>query len=195
MQPNFFLVGAPKCGTTALASYLRDHPQIFMTDPKEPYFLGEELRPFARLLGIHTESDYENLYASANPRNHRIAGEASTLYLSSRSALVNISHKYPEAKLVAMVRNPIDAAYAFHMQMFLTLHEPVSDFEHAWDLQESRAAGKDLPDACKVPRLLQYREVAAFGTQLEQLFQIFEPKRVLVLPFDEFFLSSKVVVK
>ena len=187
MSPNFFLIGGPKCGTTALARYLSDHPSVFLTEPKEPYYLAEDLRPMASsLFGIRTDDDYDRLFAAADPDRHNAVGEATTLYLSSPSAAQAIAGRYPDARLIAMVRDPVEVAAAYHMQMTVTFRDDVEDFATAWDACDSRRAGAEVPPACKVPRMLWYDEIPRFGRQLDRWHRHFPAEQLLVLSFDDF---------
>src|SRR5271166_3936636 len=91
--PDFFIVGQPKSGTTALYEILRCHPQIYMPDLKEPVFLASDLRAGLRRGTVRarpqTLEDYLSLFAPAGLEQR--AGEASALYLWSRTAAANIA--------------------------------------------------------------------------------------------------------
>ena len=83
MKPNFFIIGAPKSGTTALYQYLSSHPNIYMCTPKEPHYFSNELNGVAF---VKTLDEYQNLFKGKN-KNHKIIGEASVWYLYSENAL------------------------------------------------------------------------------------------------------------
>ncbi|MDX1963155.1 MAG: sulfotransferase domain-containing protein, partial [Pirellulales bacterium] len=141
--PTFYLAGAPKCGTTSLAAYLATHPKVCLPAPKEPFFWCDDL-PWMRefLLGARYEESYLRLYANKSPG--QLACDATTMYLYSDCALRNLAAAVPQAKLVLMFRNPVDVAYAYHMQMLNAFQESEPDFESAWDLQTERAKGRGL---------------------------------------------------
>lgn len=181
-KPNFFIVGAPKSGTTALSEYLRRHPRIFMSRPKEPFFFCSD---FPRLPGPKSLDEYLSLFAGVSSEALAI-GEASTLYLFSEVAIDRIQAFDPAAQIVVMLRNPIDLAPAFHSQLCYETLEDVSEFETAWRLQAERLEGGRLPRRCLEPKLLQYRAVASLGSQVERLLDRFPREQVLVLWFDEF---------
>ena len=111
-RPDFFIVGAPKCGTTALYEYLRQHPAVFMPFHKEPLFFGDDL---TRRYGRLTLHDYMRLFKDAKPGQR--VGEASAWYLYSRSAAAEIKAYAPDAQIIVMVRNPVDMMYAEHSQV------------------------------------------------------------------------------
>ncbi len=186
-KPNFFIVGAPKCGTTALYEYLRRHPHIFMPQIKEPHFFATDLGAYPM---VKTEKDYAALFAEAR-REHLRVGEASVYYLRSAVAASGIRAFDPGAKIIAMVRNPVDMAYSLHSQLLYVSEETVRDFETAWRLQERRRHRLDVPPACRAPLLLQYEQLCRLGTQTRRLLSIFPPAQVRLIVFDDFIASPR----
>jgi hypothetical protein len=182
VKPNFFIVGAPKCGTTALFEYLRSHPGIFLPRVKEPHFFATDLGSYP---AIKTLDAYQALFQGAGPHQPRI-GEASVYYLRSTTAAANIRQYQPDARLIAMFRNPVDMLHSFHSQLLYVAEETVEDFETAWRMQERRAAGLDLPRGSRGAFLLQYRELGRFGTQVERVLASFPPSQLKVILFDDF---------
>jgi Sulfotransferase domain len=187
--PNLFIVGAPKCGTTALYEYLRQHPNIFMSKVKEPHFFARDLAPYPR---IKTLEDYTDLFAECTAQHLRI-GEASVYYLRSTNAIANIHAFNPEARIIAMFRNPVEMVYSLHSQLLYVGEETVRDFETAWRLQERRSRGLDLPPRSRGAFLLQYREAAQFGTQTERLLAIFPRDQVKLILYDDFTSATQQV--
>jgi hypothetical protein len=186
-KPNFFIVGAPKCGTTALYEYLRRHPRIFMPKLKEPHFFATDLGGYPV---VETEQEYAALFAEAG-REHLKVGEASVYYLRSGVAASGIRAFDPGAKIIAMVRNPVDMAQSLHAQLLYVSDETVSDFEAAWRLQERRRQSLDVPTACRAPSLLQYEQLCRLGTQIQRLLSIFPPAQVKLIVFDDFIASPR----
>lgn len=185
MKPNLFVIGAPKCGTSALCAYLAERPDVLISDPKEPFFLCFDYPHLRRQHFLEDEADYLALFAAADPARHRIVGEGSTNYLRSQVAVAEALKLSPDAKFIAMLRNPIDVAHAFHMEQLFARNEDVEDFETAWNLQETRARGERIPEACRAPEFLQYREVAMMGEQLQRFFaQVPESRRMVFLQED-----------
>lgn len=182
--PIFVLAGAPKCATTALSRSLAHHPEVDFSSPKEPFWFGTDLDPLRKQLGIHSIADYASTFAPNFTSSSRWIGEGSTLYLSSPDALDQIHGFRADARVICAMRNPIDIAHAFHMQMIFAGFEAVDDFEEAWQLQDSRLT--DPPVSCPVPRLLQYREIASVGRQLERVFGLFPRDQVHVVLYDDF---------
>lgn len=188
-KPNFFIVGAPKCGTTALYEYLRAHPNIFMSKVKEPHFFAKDLGAYPR---AKTLEAYTELFAESTPE-HLMVGEASVYYLRSSVAIPNIREFNPDARIIAMFRNPVEMVYALHAQLLYVSEETVSDFETAWRLQERRSRGIDLPPAIRSPLLVQYAQVGQFGTQTQRLLSLFPRAQVKLILYDDFAASPRQV--
>jgi len=179
-KPDFFIIGAPKCGTTSLASWLSRHPNIFMSPMKEPnYFNTDEQVRFRP-----SQKRYESLFKSSNTQHRRI-GEASTRYFASRQAIKNILDYSPDAQFVVMLRNPVEMAPSLHAQTVFKGDDDVVDFEQAWQLQGVRAAGKRLPADCVDPGLCQYGYICELGRHLERILKLVDRSRVHVILLDD----------
>ncbi|MDA3819382.1 MAG: sulfotransferase [Candidatus Delongbacteria bacterium] len=189
--PNFFIIGAPKCGTTALSEYLREHPDVHFSYPKEPNFFcnyfSEKHRGFKDI----------NLYLNQcyyNSQGKTAVGEGSVYYLYSQEAVPNILEFNPEAKFIVMLRNPVDMAYSLHATHIRSrINENVEDFKKAWELQETRQQGKNLPPDCREPKLLQYKDVCSTGTQLKRLLERVDKSKAKIILFDDFVADTKKV--
>jgi hypothetical protein len=179
----FFVVGAPRCGTTALGSALRAHPQICFSMPKEPHYFTR-LRPGWTLGRILV--DYLPLYFKHWPGGDVMLADGSTSYLYSDQALDAITRCFPQARFIVMARNPLEMVPSFHKKMLFLLDENEPDLARAWALQESRSWGEDLPKRCRDWRLLQYRDVGRVGARCEALLQRVERERVRFILFDDF---------
>lgn len=175
-KPDFFIVGAPKCGTTWLYHYLAAHPQVFMSAQKEPHYFNSD----SRFRWVHGLEQYESLFDDA-PVGARAVGEASTMYLHSHVAAANILGYQPRARFVAMVRNPLEMAISWHRQALYDQQESEPDFARAWALQDVRAGGQHLPEKCREPGILQYRSICSLGEQLKRLMETAGRDRVHVV--------------
>jgi len=174
-KPNFFLIGAPKCGTTSLAAWLGEHPQIFMSDPKEPHFFNTD----STFRWTKSLPEYEAIFESARP-HHVAVGEASTAYLGSREAVPNILVYSPGARFIVMLRKPQEMAVSLHA-MACGEAEDVRDFETAWRLQAERARGRKLPRSCEAPDTYQYGERCRVGSQLARVLDHVPKERLLAI--------------
>ena len=182
-RPNFFILGAPKCGTTALSEYLRQHERVFVSTPKEPHYFCDDF-DYYYAPGQRTEEHYLRLFADAGDE-HLAVGEASVWYLYSRAAARNIMAFDPGARVIVMVRNPVELVPSLHSQLSYMLDETEPDPAEAWELQASRARGEGLPPTVRVPEFLQYGEAARLGAQVRRLLEVVPREQVKVLVFDD----------
>lgn len=180
--PNFFIVGAPKSGTTAMAAYLGQHENIFFSSPKEPCFFSEDFPGHRQTKSIE---DYKRLFNDAGDE-HIAVGEGSVWYLYSSVALKNIREFNKESKIIVMLRNPCEQVYSMHQECYLWRYEDEPDFEQAWALIEPRSEGKNVPKHCRAPEFLQYRKIASYTFQLKRLFEIFPREQIKVIIYDDF---------
>jgi hypothetical protein len=180
--PDFFIVGAPKCGTTALYHYLSLHPAIYVPELKEPHFFCGDFPKFGK---IHDIESYLGLFEEA-PED-ALLGEASVWYLYSKSAIPRIMDANPDARIIVMLRNPVTMAKSLHRQLILSLREDVEDFESAWRAQHDRRAGKRLPLYCPERSHLQYADVCRYSHQVERMLDIVPSEQMKILIYEEFF--------
>jgi hypothetical protein len=179
-KPNFFIVGAPKSGTTALYSYLSKHPEIFMCRPKEPQFFASDIRGDRR--NVNTLSEYLALFHDAQGT---VVGEASTCYLGSQCAAGCIKQFCPEARIIVMLRNPIDVMYAEHSERLFDGTEHIVDFAAAVDSRELRYCRFD-PFKGQPAVALTYRELTRFSVQVRRFIEVFGRCKVHIIFYDDF---------
>jgi hypothetical protein len=196
--PDFFIVGHQKCGTTALYLMLSEHPQIFMPrEVKEPWFFGRELRPGSPPAGTrsrpNTLEQYLALFAEAAPG--QLVGEASPQTIRSRLALGEIARARPDARIVAILREPASFLRSLHMQLLATHIETEKDFARALALEPARREGKRIPRSSVSPPSLLYSDHVRYAAQLRGLHEAFPPEQVLVLIYDDFRADNLATVR
>jgi hypothetical protein len=178
--PDFFLVGMPKCGTTALYRMLRTHPGLFMPPMKEPHFLSrspEEERRGRRV--PRTLDAYLDLFAGAAPG--QLTGEGSTSYLFSPVAPERIGRLNPGARAIAILREPAAFLRSVHLQLYESHIETEPDLATALALEpQRREQAADLWG-----RMLLYSEHLRWTEQLRRYHEALGPERVLVLIYDD----------
>lgn len=189
--PELYIIGAPKCGTTALAHYLAEHPNISFCKPKEPHYFATDL---TKQRSVGSAEEYLKLFPG-NKAKPTIRAEGSVWYMYSREAVSNILSVHPGAKFVVMLRNPIDAAYALHNQKLKSLDEEVLDFGEAFRLQEKRRNGEAIPATCREPSTILYGNACKYGEQLERVFNLVAPTHVRVIVFEDFSQNTRHVYK
>ena len=184
-RPNVFLVGAPRAGTTAMLEYLRDHPYAYFSNPDEPHYWASDLPGLRKQSAIEKEEQYLALFANCTGK-HRVIGEGSTLYLMSEKAIPQILEYAPDAKFAVMIRHPADLAYSFFRQLRRSLDEDVDEFEEAWHLQSQRRSRQSIPQKCTEKRVLQYKNVASLGRQIERAMASIDPQQLHLIFYEDF---------
>jgi Sulfotransferase family len=180
--PDFLLVGAPKAGTTALHVALARHPGLYLAPVKEPKFFLTAGAPPAGPGGpgdartfreyVWRRSDYEALFDAA-PAG-ALKGESTTLYLRDPDAHRRIAATIPAARLIAVVRDPVDRAHSNWTHLRSAGLEPEADFLRACELERSRVARGWGP-------FWRYLELGRYGAQLEHLFSVVPREQVHVV--------------
>ncbi|WP_028969836.1 sulfotransferase family protein [Sphingomonas sp. URHD0057] len=181
-----FIAGAPRCGTTTLSRFLKDHPAVRFPALKEPHFFTQhDLRRLPdRELERRVERDYLRRFFSAD--GHRSIGvDGSVSYLYSPERLEPILRLWPDSRFVVSVRDPLTMLPSLHRRLIYVGQETIPDFANAWAAVADRAEGRKVPRACQDARLLRYDEAARFGTYVERLFKAVGRERCLVLVFDD----------
>jgi hypothetical protein len=195
--PDFFIVGHPKCGTTALYEMLRAHPQIYMPELKEPWFLASDMRPRFQpprsAPPLETLEEYLALFAEADPQQR--AGEASSSYLLSHTAAGEIAQLCPDARIIAILREPASFLRSLHMQLLRTHVESEKDLRRAIALDAPRRAGKKVPRRSHRPQLLHYSDHVRYVEQLERYRAVLPAEQLLVLIYDDFRLDNEGTVR
>ena len=179
--PNFFILGAPKCGTTALASWLGEHPNVYMSPIKEPHYYSTDISNQQ----ARTREEYGRLFDGVSAE-HQAIGEASVWYLYSHVAVANILRDVPDAKFIVCLRNPVEMAFSLHGQQLMAGNENIKDFRRAWEAQEERARTKRAPAFCEDYKLLLYDQACHLGGQMQRLFTQVAHDRVETIFFDDF---------
>jgi hypothetical protein len=183
-MPNLFIAGAPRCGTSSIFTYLNEHPQVFMSSVKEPAFFGSDLHfPHRRTPRMHFR-DYMSLFVTAT--REPIDGEASTCYFYSHAAAQEIAEFNPNAKVIIMLRSPVEMMVSLHNYLYCVGKENLADFGAALDAEDARRRGERLPPGLKITESLSYRAIASYGSHLKRFFDVFGRARVHVVIFDDF---------
>jgi hypothetical protein len=185
--PDFLIVGAPRCGTTAMFDYLAEHPSIFAASTKEPQFFATDLDGGTYLESVTFMRDrdrYLEMFAGARP--DQMAGEGSTWYLYSQVAAAAIREANPEARIIAMLRDPVKMLYSLHGRRFYAGSEDIASFRDALAAEDDRRAGKRIPPRARNVKALQYRAVGRYSQQLERYFDVFGRDQVHVIVFEDF---------
>lgn len=184
-RPNLFIVGAPKAGTTSLYHYLKQHPDIFMSNIKEPNFFNTDLHRKNRL----SKDEYSNLFKSK--LNVKYYGESTPLYLVSKDAAKKIKEYSPNAKIIIMLRRPVDLMYSAYFQNKYNGIENSNSFQEALSLEEQRKKeGTKTVNGEPINRLF-YSDLIKFNEQVERFFKYFDRKDVHIILYDHLKRDTK----
>lgn len=180
--PNLFIVGAPKCGTTAMHTYLGQHPDIFMANYTENNYFATDLIPLDDQFRL--DENYFALFKDA--RDQKIIGEKSVYYLLSKIAAHNIHNFNPDAKIIIMLRNPVDMLQSFHAQQIYNTDEEITCFEDALNAENGRRNGTiKINDRLRIKGKLFYSEVVAYTEQVKRYLSLFNKDQVQIIIYDD----------
>lgn len=182
--PDFYVVGAPKCGTTSLHRYLRQHPGVFVPDVKEPNFFCSD---FPSIQKYKSLEDYSTLFEPA--QENQLVGEASPWYLYSKTAIQNILDVQPDAKFIVMLRNPVDAVISYYRYMRYYLVEDRNAILDAVLLEDWGGKAKTLIRHRHANPYLKYRGIFSYAEQVERIQKLVPKENLLILFFEDFFSS------
>jgi hypothetical protein len=201
--PDFFVVGHAKSGTTALYEMLRRHPQLYMPPVKEPQYFARNPNPPAtgrskktfEQTGRRPETleQYLSLFASA--RAGQLVGEASTFYLWSPLAPGRIADARPDARIVAIFREPASFLHSLHLQMVQNHAESQKDLRKAIALEDARRQGRKIPRNAYWPQALMYTDRVRYVEQLRRYHEVFPADQVLPLIYDDFRADNAATVR
>jgi hypothetical protein len=196
--PDFFIVGHHKCGTTALYEMLSRHPQIYMSEIKEPRFMASDMRSLFQPARIsralpETLDEYLALFSAATPEQR--VGEASPSYLFSHTAASRIAEIQPAARIIAILREPASFLRSLHLQLLRSHVETKKDLRKAISLEDARREGRHIPRGSHRPQLLQYSEHVRYMDQLRRYNALFPAAQMLVLIYDDFRADNEATVR
>lgn len=177
--PDVVIVGAPKCGTTALNAYLAAHPAVFMA-AKEQHFFGTDLTFWQQ---HPTLEEYLGSFAKGGRAHKR--GEASVWYLYSQRAAQEIHAHNPQTQIIAMVRNPADMLYSLHSQYLRGGGEDIVDFGEALAAESDRKQGRRIPHGNMSPWWFYYSEIPRYREQLERYLATFDRDQIHLILYDD----------
>jgi hypothetical protein len=195
-MPNFLVIGAAKAGTTSLYAYLCQHPQVYMSPLKETNFFSlEGQRVHFRGVGDHdtintlsitTLTDYRAQFEAA--ADGIAIGEASPLYLYCPRAPERIRHYIPDAKLIAVLRHPVERAYSAFLHLVRDGREPLTDFVQAIEAE-----------ACRIhnhwEHIWHYTRMGFYYAQMKRYYDLFDYCQVRVYLYEDFKNNPHAVLR
>lgn len=186
IYPNFFLVGAPKTGSTSLYYYLAEHPEIFLSTDKEPHFFCTDLheecaRHHNKVIKFSYSDLTEYLELFKTSEGKHAVGEASTSYIYSRDAARNIHNYNPDAKIIVLLRDPIELLHSWYHYLRFTSEEPEDSFARALELETRRKDNPAcIPKSVWYPSRIYYRDLVQYDIQLTRYLELFGTDNVRI---------------
>ena len=174
--PNFFIVGAQKAGTTSLYFYLKDIPQVYMSPLKEPFYFAPHAVHNSASDIIRDKKEYLRLFEKAN--GHIAIGEASPIYLWDPDAPKLIHQTVPHARIIMILRDPIERAYSIYLEKVRYSGVKSSFYDELMRDYKSQ-------DKLYGPSQL-YVEMGMYYEQVKRYFDTFGREQVKVIIFEEF---------
>jgi hypothetical protein len=184
-RPDVFIIGAAKSGTTSVYEWLKAHPDVYMSPSKEPRYFAPDLyagHPHDFRYGVD-EQRYLELFSGATTEKR--LGEATPRYIYSTEAPGLIRDFQPDARIIALLRNPVEMIYSLHNQRVSEGVEDIVEFEDALAAEEERRAGRRGVPPLVSPLLTMYRDQGRFGQQLTRWMGVFGRERMHVILFED----------
>ena len=181
-KPNFIIIGAMKAATTSLYTYLKQHPDVFMTAIKEPMFFNNFQK--ANDFKVHgrktkTITTFDQYYALFDAvKNEKAIGEASPSYIFNEDCPQLIQKYLPDTKIIAVLRQPVERAYSNFLHARRANREPISDFKIAFGKEGERKAENWSP-------LYYYKSKGYYTKQLERYYSLFPKENIKILLFED----------
>jgi hypothetical protein len=195
--PDVLIIGAPKAGSTALHEALAPHPQLFLSNPKEPkFFLCDGAPPprsgqrgpgdaHSAQEWVWRRDEYEALFDDA-PAG-ALTGESTPFYLWDKQSHLRIKELIPDVKLIVVVRDPIDRAYSNWAHLWCDGLEPEATFVAAFRQEPERVAAGYAP-------FWRYGELGKYGEQLEHLYSVFDRSQVFLMRYRQLVSEPQAVL-
>jgi hypothetical protein len=188
-----FIVGAPRCGTTTLASFLQQHPDVCFSAVKEPHFFTQH--DFSGVADAdmrrRVEEEYLARFFGQCPGTEKLRAEGSVTYLYAPAQMKPILKLWPYAKFVIALRDPLSMLPSLHARLLVTGDETIRDFPTAWAKIPDRAKGKGVPKQAIDPRWLRYDEAGALGSRVEAFIAAVGRERCHIVLFDDLTADPK----
>ena len=182
-----FIVGAPRCGTTTLAGFLQQHPDVCFSAVKEPHFFSRDevaALPDDQLRQLVEHEYWERFYGHFDG-NPELYAEGSVTYLYVPERIEPILKLWPNAKFVIALRDPLSMLPSLHARLLVTGDETIRDFPTAWAKTGERAQGKSVPKQAIDPRWLRYDWAGQLGRNVERFIAAVGRDRCHIILFDD----------
>ena len=195
--PNLFLIGAPKCGTTALATQLAGHPEIFLGKKEPRYFDARTFFDYEEDWPIKNMQEYLTMFDSELAFEARYRVDASVFNMYSEGSIKDILALNPDAKFIMVLRNPLTAAKSMHRQRLKyvdpRMREVSTSFEDCWRILEKRKVGVGFPDGCRNKFLFRYDLLYSYEKYIPFISKLVDKKNIIYISYDDFLKAPATV--
>jgi len=191
-RPEFFIVGAQKCGTTSLYNYLIRHPYVLGASIKEIHFFSDHYEKGYGWYKCHFPSLFRKYRRVLSGRHKVITGEATPFYIFHPHAPERIKNSYPQARIIMMFRNPVDRAYS-HYRYHVKLGAETLTFEEAIEAESERLKGEldkmitDKHYNSYNYKMFSYLKRGIYIEQLKRWIDLFPREQILIVRSEDFF--------
>lgn len=192
--PNLFFVGYPKCGTTVLYDYLKEHDDISAPDLKEPRFFCYDLRKEAGNAREYFPIKSKKAYCKLFPKRNRYLADFSVNYIYSRVAASRIARESPDARIIIILREPSELIASLHAQYLKNCIESEHSLKRALSLEDSRKRGVSLPKDVIHASQIFYSEWVKYADHIKRYLDYFPRENIKVILFDDFYEDNQRVV-
>lgn len=195
LPPFACIVGAPRCGTTSLARFLKAHPDVCFSKPKEPHFFA--MTDYSGVDDAELRTRVHDQYllrffphwTGSEPQ----LAEGSVSYLYAAERVKQVLRIWPDARFIISLRDPMQLLPSIHQRLLYQGDENIRDFNRAWRLCGERAQGRRIPRSCLDPRLLRYDEIGQLGKNVAAFFDAVGRERCLVVLYDDIAANADAV--
>jgi hypothetical protein len=199
-KPNLFIVGHPRTGTSALHDALDQHPDIFMSIPKEPVYFAKDLHAESDLFHkkpkfFHFRSENQYLKIFKQWAHEKIAGESTAVYLYSKMAAKEIYTFNSEAKIIMVFREPVNWLGSYHAKAIQIIGENQPEFKDAIILENERKKGNYLSEKVMAPSMLYYSDFIRYYKQIQRYTNLFDKAKIKIVIYDDFKNDNSKIYK
>ena len=187
MEPNFFIVGGSKCGTTNMSYHLMEHEKIFMPDLNEPYYFCRLDVPndFKRDSMIWDKKKYLDLFKNAN--KHQRVGEATSTYLHCPNAANDIKNQFPDSKIIILIRNPIERAHSAYFS-YQFMHPDKRSFPEMIIDHENKIKNNEF-------FLYSILDPGFYSKHIKKYQDVFPEEQLKIIVFEDYVKNTKKIVE
>ena len=199
-KPNLFIVGFPKTGSTALASFLSQHKDIYTSDQKGLDFFStdfhresDKFHKSRKYFPIRSEKTYLNIFKN---RTEKYLIDGSVDYIFSKEAPLKISKFNSDSKIIILIREPtsfIESYFRHHSTNKGS--EIIQDFNKAFNLEKSRKIGKYIPSSVKCPSFLFYSEKITYKKYIKRYVKHFNNSNIKIILYDDWRKDNRKILK